>query len=113
MMAVSVMLVQKSRLMVVRLAQWVKDEREGMGVETGGSTQHGVNYSGSFRGGVKHGLGVCSWPDGSEYHGKWEANSITGAGTYNNKREGRKFSGQWNKSAKPATASTIGRTSDP
>ena len=33
----------------------------------------GALYCGHLAGGRRHGVGSCRWPDGSEYHGAFEA----------------------------------------
>jgi len=34
----------------------------------------GATYVGSWKGGLRHGHGVMTWPDGAKYDGKWELN---------------------------------------
>ena len=33
--------------------------------------QPGENYSGPYVNNMKHGVGNCTWPDGSKYEGDW------------------------------------------
>lgn len=72
---------------------WVRDKQEGLGiVNTGGMT-----YKGLFCAGQKHGYGVCTWPDTSEYSGEWDSNVISGCGRYD---DGCLFRGQWARAEK-------------
>lgn len=34
----------------------------------------GATYSGQWRGGLRHGAGVMTWPDGAKYDGMWVLN---------------------------------------
>ncbi len=34
----------------------------------------GAIYSGQWKGGLRHGQGVMTWPDGAKYEGMWELN---------------------------------------
>eukprot|EP00919_Chromeraceae_sp_WS-2016_P063815 GHVR01151030.1.p1 GENE.GHVR01151030.1~~GHVR01151030.1.p1 ORF type:complete len:107 (-),score=28.69 GHVR01151030.1:193-513(-) len=45
-----------------------------------GVTSDGV-YEGQWKGKMKHGYGVQSWPDGSKYEGKW-ANDVASGHTH-------------------------------
>ena len=46
------------------VGKWIGDEPSGYGMEI---TKDGNNYKGEFRHGFKHGRGVYSWIDGSQY----------------------------------------------
>ena len=34
----------------------------------------GAVYDGTWKGGLRHGIGTMKWPDGASYTGKWEFN---------------------------------------
>ena len=36
--------------------------------------QTGARYSGSWKGGLRHGTGNIVWPDGARYEGEWQFN---------------------------------------
>jgi len=50
-------------------------------------------YTGKYRKGLRHGFGVCVWPDGSRYEGQWRYGTMTGKGTFTFK--GNKYVGMW------------------
>ncbi|MDW7693387.1 hypothetical protein R9C00_01410 [Flammeovirgaceae bacterium SG7u.111] len=56
------------------------------------ATAQGV-YKGKIRRGVRHGYGVCTWPDGSKYEGMWKYGTMTGKGTFTYK--GNTYDGLW------------------
>jgi hypothetical protein len=43
---------------------------------------------------MKHGYGVYTWADGSEFKGNWDQNKITGYGIYY-WEDGRVYNGYW------------------
>lgn len=56
----------------------------------------GAKYSGDFRNGECHGVGVCFYTDGSKYSGEWRDRYPEGKGTKTYK-DGTKRTGNWKK----------------
>lgn len=73
--------------------EWKGMLKEGYGVYTYPS---GAKYEGEWRDGVKEGRGVYRFPKGGVYEGEWRSGTMTGVGvrTYS---DGRTKSGVWNK----------------
>ena len=44
--------------------------------------KNGAIYKGQWRGNVRHGFGVQTWPDGAKYEGYWKNNKAEGKGTF-------------------------------
>ena len=57
------------------------------------STDPGL-YQGSMTDGMRHGIGTCTWADGSSYTGDWTQNRRHGKGTYT-VIDGIRFEGNW------------------
>lgn len=66
--------------------------------------QSGAIYTGSWRGGFRHGEGVMEYPCGSRYSGKWSWGYPFGIGTFHHS-DGEEYVGEWK------NPNTIGRGS--
>lgn len=67
--------------------------RHGIGVEAWGQNGGG-RYEGEFEFGKRHGYGICVWPDGFRYIGCWRSDRIHGLGTCIG-ADGHVFHGKW------------------
>ena len=56
--------------------------------------QSGAIYTGSWRGGFRHGEGVMEYPCGSRYSGKWSWGYPFGVGTFHH-ADGEEYVGEW------------------
>ena len=56
--------------------------------------KNGAVYKGQWRGTVRHGFGVQTWPDGAKYEGYWKNNKAEGKGTFWHV-DGDVYEGDW------------------
>ena len=54
----------------------------------------GATYEGEWRGEVREGFGIQTWPDGARYQGEWKQNKANGKGIFYH-IDGDKFEGEW------------------
>lgn len=52
-------------------------------------------YRGETTGGLRHGQGVETWPDGIVYRGQWVEGRKHGLGTWEHPQLGQRYEGQW------------------
>ena len=61
----------------------------------GGDRGGGWIYEGDLAGGLRHGRGACTWPDGTAYDGEWRAGRRWGTGRLCGPGGGRRYDGEW------------------
>lgn len=54
----------------------------------------GAIYSGSWKGGLRHGSGTMVWPDTARYEGQWQFNQACGKGKFFH-IDGDIYEGEW------------------
>lgn len=54
----------------------------------------GSVYTGQWRGNMRHGLGLQTWPDGASFHGCWRENRVHGTGRFVHADQDE-FVGEW------------------
>ena len=54
----------------------------------------GAVYEGTWKGGLRHGIGTMTWPDGATFTGKWEYNYACGKGKFVH-ADGDVYEGSW------------------
>jgi len=72
--------------------QWRKDLMEGRGRIQWPSGEY---YEGHFRKGAFHGAGTRKWSSGEKYSGQFDNGELEGSGTFEHKKDGWTFQGQW------------------
>ena len=54
----------------------------------------GAIYTGTWKGGMRHGKGLMIWPDGARYDGNWSFNWACGQGKFIH-TDGDTYEGEW------------------